>query len=307
MTAWLLLPLALSGLFGLLAPRVALRLPPAVATWILSGGAMLSAAASSVSLGLLALIFVAPSPMLVAQGHWSDHALRLHADQAPVVGAAATMAVVLCAARFLWVGIRRLAAVRGAFRLAAALADGDQELVVLVSSDRQGLAVPGSPGRIVVTTALLRSLDADERRALLAHERAHLAHRHYLHQTAAVLAAAVNPLLAGLPRALELSCERWADEDAAHVCRRNTVAHALTRVATGVRPATPAAVLAAADRDVAARVGALRAPAPRLVAWRIAILTALLTATLAAVAIAMHDTEDVFELAQNAYRAARGR
>jgi beta-lactamase regulating signal transducer with metallopeptidase domain len=302
MTGWLLLPLAMSALFGLLAPRLARRLPPAVATWFLSGGAVLAAAASSVSFGLLALIFVAPMPVLVAQGHWSDQVLRVHAAQGPVVGAVATAAVVVFAARFVRVALRRASAVRDAFRLAAALADGDQELVVLDSAARNGLAVPGHPGRIVVTTALLRTLDAGERRALLAHERAHLAHRHYLHQTAAVLAAAVNPLLARLPAALELSCERWADEDAAHVCRRSTVAQALTHAATGVRPLRSAVVLAAAGADVSARLGALRAPAPRLVLWRISILAGLLTATTVAVAVAMHDTERLFELAQSAYR-----
>ena len=301
MTAWLVLPLALSALFGVLAPRLARRLPPAVATWVLSGGALLAAAASSVSLGLLAFIFIAPMPVLVAEGHWSDHVLRMRAGQGPVVGALAATAVVVFAFRFLRVALRRASAVRDAFRLASALADTDQELVVLESAGRHGLAVPGRPGRIVVTTALLRTLDAAERRALLAHERAHLAHRHYLHQTAAVLAVAVNPFLGGLPRALELSCERWADEDAAHVCRRSTVAHALTRAATGTRPATSAVVLTAAGADISARLGALRAPAPRLGFWRVSVLAGLLTATTVAVAIAMHDTEHLFELAQSAY------
>jgi Zn-dependent protease with chaperone function len=303
-TAWLLLPLALSGLFGALGPRVALRLPPATATRFLSGGAILAAAASSVSLGLLTLVFIAPAPVLVAQGHWSDHVLRLHAQLAPVLGAAAAAAVVGLAIRFVRVGLRRLAAVRDAYRLADGLSDGDQELVVVDTGARQALAVPGRPGRIVVTTALLRDLDASERRALLAHERAHLAHRHYLHQSVAVLAAAVNPFLAALPGALELSCERWADEDATAVSGRSTVAHALAHAAGVRRAGTPAVVLAAAGSDVAARVGALSAPAPRPVLWRIAILTALLAATAIAIANAMHVTEDVFELAHRAYLAA---
>jgi beta-lactamase regulating signal transducer with metallopeptidase domain len=149
----------------------------------------------------------------------------------------------------------------------------------------------------------LRDLDANERRALLAHERAHLTHRHYLHQSVAVLAAAVNPLLAALPHALALSCERWADEDATTVCQRSTVAHALAHAAGVRRAGTPAVVLAAGGSDVAARVGALRAPAPRPVLWRIGTLTALLAATAVAIAIAMHVTESVFELAQQVYLA----
>src|SRR5579875_2875411 len=107
MTDWLLSPLGMSGLLGLVAPRIALRLPPAVATWILSCGAVVAAAASSVSLGLLALLFVAPTSLVDAQEHWSGHVLRLDAGQAPVVGAAASAAVIVLAVRFLRVAARR--------------------------------------------------------------------------------------------------------------------------------------------------------------------------------------------------------
>ena len=116
------------------------------------------------------------------------------------------------------------------------------------------------------------------------------------------LAAAVSPLLYRLPVALALSSERWADEDAAGVCRRDTVADALTRAAIGARLAGPAAVLAVAVTDVADRVRALRGPAPRLAVWRVALLLGLLAATAVAVAEAMYDTERLFELAQSAYR-----
>jgi len=208
------------------------------------------------------------------------------------------------AARFVRAAARRVTAVRDAYRLAAALPASGGELAVLDATGRQAFAVPGRPGRIVVTTGLLRSLDAGQRRALLAHERAHLARRHHLHQTVVALAASVNPLLGRLPAALELSCERWADEDAARTCRRDTVADALTHAATGNgHPLpTPAVVLAAAVTDVANRVVALRAPAARLTLWRVALLVALLVATAAAVLEAAHDTERLFELAQYAYR-----
>lgn len=304
MTVWLLLPLVLSAVFGALAPVVARRLPPAVATWFLSGGAAIAATASSATVALLGLFFLAQSPLLTEQGRWSDRVLRLHAHQAQLLGAAAAAAAVVLAARFIRAAVRRLVAVRAAYRLAAALSDTDSELVVLDNVLRQALAVPGRPGRIVATSALLRGLDAAERRALLAHERAHLTHHHHLHQGVGVLAVALNPLLARVPRALERSCERWADEDAAHVCRRTTVAAALTRAAASPRSATSAVVLAAGATDVADRIIALRAPAPRLVLWRITLLAGLLAATAAAVAIAMHDTEHIFEMAQTAYAAA---
>jgi hypothetical protein len=66
--------------------------------------------------------------------------------------------------------------------------------------------------------------------------------------------------------------------------------------------AAPAVVLAAGATEVAARVVALRAPAPRLTVWRVALLVGLLVATAAAVVEAAHDTERLFELAQYAYR-----
>jgi hypothetical protein len=304
MIAWLLLPGALSGLVGVLAPGLARRLPPVVATWFLSAGAVLAAVASSISLGLISFVFIASSPGLDTEGHWSDHVLRAHALRAPVIGAVACAALVVLAARLVRAALLRVVAVRDAFQLSAALAVDDRELVVLDSGAREGMAVPGRPGRIIVTTGLLRSLDAEQRCALLTHERAHLTHRHYLHQIAAAVAAAVNPFLVGLPPALELSCERWADEEAAHVCPRGTVADTLRRAATGTGSVIPGVALAAGGADVATRVGAMLAPAPRLIAWRLALLTALLMATIVAVALAMNDTEDLFELAQHAYRAA---
>jgi beta-lactamase regulating signal transducer with metallopeptidase domain len=161
---------------------------------------------------------------------------------------------------------------------------------------------PAGPGRIVISSGLLRDLDAGQRRAVLAHERAHLAHRHHLHHTIAHLAAAANPLLYRLPAAVALSTERWADEAAAK-CRRDTVADALIHTALGGTQllTAPALVLAAAT-EVVARVHAVRGPAPRLALWRVALLFALLVATAAPVLEAAQDTERIFELAQAAYR-----
>ncbi len=296
------LPLAFTAAFGLAAPALARTLPPAVSTWLLSGGGLLAAAGSSASLALLAFPLIARTPVLAARGRWSDAVLRHHDPVALPVGVLAAVAVVLLAARFLRAATRRLTAVRDAYHLANSLPHTGSELTVLDTGELHAFAVPGRPGRIVVTTGMLRSLDPAERRALLAHERAHLNHRHHIHQSVAHLAAAVNPLLHRVPAAAELSCERWADEDAAGICRRDTVADALTRAAIGTRIAGSAAVLAAAVTDVADRVGALRRPAPRLILWRVALLIGLLAATAAAVADAMHDTERLFELAQSAYR-----
>ena len=298
------LPLLFTAAFGLAAPGLARRLPPPVATWLLSAGGLVAAAGSSASLALLAFGYVAQAPILAARGRWSDTVLHHDDPVSATIGLAAAVAVAVLGVRFTRAASRRLIALRDAYRLAQALPDTGRELSVLDTADPQAYAVPGRPGRIVVTTGLLRSLDAGQRRALLAHERAHLEHRHHLHHTLTHLAVALNPLLRRLRAAVELSCERWADEDAARVCRRDTVADALTHAATSGRSPALAVVLAAAAAEVADRIGALRAPAPRLVLWRVALLLGLLAATAIAVTEALHDTERLFELAQSVYRAS---
>src|SRR5207248_706641 len=75
-------------------------------------------------------------------------------------------------------------------------------LVVLDNDRPDAFATPGARGRIVVTRGLLRALNADERRALLAHETAHLAHRHACWLLVAELAAAANPMLTPTARAV---------------------------------------------------------------------------------------------------------
>ena len=302
---WLVAPLLLSGGFGVMGPRLSRRLPPQIATWLLSGGALVSAAASSAALALAAVPLLGRQPVAAATGRWSAGVLARHGPLAAPVGVAATVVVAVFAVRFVRASVRRVVALRDAHRLARAL-PGPSELAVLDRGDRQAFAVPGRPGRIVATTAMLRVLDAGQRRALLAHEHAHLAHRHHLHQAVAALAVSVNPLLARLPAAVELACERWADEDAAGVSQRSTLAAALARAATGGRIGAPAGLLAAGGADVAARLAALRTPPPRLALWRLAVLGTLLGAAMVAVAVAMHDTERLFELAQNAYRLRPG-
>jgi Zn-dependent protease with chaperone function len=297
------LPPLLSALFGLAAPAVGRRLPPDVATWLLSVGGLLAAAASTASLALLGMTVVGQSPLLAARGHWSGAALR-HADPVSTpIAVVATAVLLALAARFTAAGARRLRALRDAGRLAAALPAAGGELAVVDDPSPHACAVPGRPGRIVVSTGLLRSLDAAERRAVLAHERAHLMHRHHLHQTVARLATAANPLLGRLPAAVAFAAERWADEEAAATVRRDTVADALTHVfAGGTRPAAPAVVLAAVSTQVATRVRALREPAPRLTMWRVGLLLALLAVIAAALLDAAHDTDRLFDLAQYSYR-----
>jgi Zn-dependent protease with chaperone function len=196
--------------------------------------------------------------------------------------------------------LRRLGALRSAYRLAASLPAQTGELLVVPSSDRQAFALPGRPGRIVVSSSALRSLDAAQRKALLAHERAHLVHRHDLHQAAVAVAAALNPLLFRLPSAIRLSCERWADEDAAAGVGRGTVAEALIRLGLAVRIAPMAAALAVGGADVTERVQALRRPANRFRLWPAAVPVGLVATALLACGTAVVQLHNMIELAEAA-------
>jgi len=299
-TAALLAALLLPVAFGLIAPPLARRLPPATAVWLLSGGAALAAGASSAALGLLA--FLPLAPVFAAQGQLSDQVLRRHYHPPVAVGVLALVAVAVLAVRFGAMLRRRAAALRDAYRLAGSLAA--TELCVLDLPHWEALAVPGRPGRIVLTSGLLRALTSDQRRAVLAHERAHLSRWHHLHQSVTALAVAINPLLGRIGPALELACERDADEAAAAHSSRAAVATALTRLAERPARRRSPVVLAAAAGDLGHRIGALRLAPARLQAWRVAVLAGLLAATGLAVAVALQDTDHLVDLARAAYRTA---
>ena len=186
---------------------------------------------------------------------------------------------------------RRVHALAGAAAIASRLPHRRQ-VAVLDDPEPDAYALPGLPGRIVVTAGMLDALDGRERQVLLAHERAHLAGGHHLFTALAQLAAAANPLLRPLATAVRFSAERWADEHAARVSGdRRLVATTIAKAAllTQGRIRMPADVLSIA-------AGSLRGtgPIPRRVA---ALLAApprtrplLLAALLAALALAAGST-----------------
>lgn len=292
-----------SAAFALAAPPLSRTLPPAVATWLMAGGGFLAAATTSTALALVGFRVLAQTEPLTDQGHWSDAVL---ADRAPISAPMAVTAVALLTV-LLAAGVRtvlaRAVATVTAFRVARDLGGG--ELAVLDAPAPSALAVPGRPGRIVVSSGMLRRLDAGQRRALLAHERTHLRQHHHLYLSMTAVAVSLNPLLRPLLAAVELSCERWADEAAAGSSARSTVAEALLRAATSIRPASPAVALAASGADVAARVAALGHPAPTLRVGRALGLVSVLLVAVAAVAWGMVSTEHLFEVAQAAWRAGQ--
>ncbi|MFD7493852.1 M48 family metalloprotease [Streptomyces sp. NPDC059832] len=185
------------------------------------------------------------------------------------------------------------------------------ELAVLRDSRPDAYALPGrpgTPGRIVVTTGMLRALDPAERDALLAHERAHLVGRHHLFIAAAEAAALCHPALRSLRAPMGYALERCADEAAASaVGDRRIAARAIGRAALAARAAEgapqprPRVALAAAAGPVPRRVAALlgrNTARPRVGRAAAAALLACLVVSGAAALDATSDLHSSIEAAQ---------
>jgi Zn-dependent protease with chaperone function len=132
--------------------------------------------------------------------------------------------------------------------------DNARDLAVIASDDAVAYALPGRPGQVVVSTGMLRSLDAEQRRVLIAHERAHLRRHHHRYVRLTELATAAIPVLGPLNGRLRFVIERWADEDAAaEIGDRALVASAIASAALASQSA-PRFGLALADAGVVERV-----------------------------------------------------
>lgn len=235
----LLLPLAA----GALARGISARVEPRLATWLMAGAALLLAGTSCGALGLLVLSPLVRMPWLAGLGHWSSTIVAdagLPGGWTSLVAAVTLGAALLATLAF---AVRRGRALADVRRHARALPGDGGELVVTGDAAADAYAVPGRPGRIVVSTGMLDVLDDLGRTALLAHERAHLNARHHWFTAAARLAAAANPLVRPLASAVEYAVERWADESAASaVGDRQLVARAIASAAIAAKAtkATPA-------------------------------------------------------------------
>lgn len=271
MASWSLVWPALGAVAaGLVACVLQRRLRPAAAVALLTALAGFAAAATVAVVALFASAFVVQLAGTDVDLRWcvpitAGHRVPLWLGGSALAGMAAMGVSAIRAARQL--RVRPLAA--------------DSPLVVLPTDRVAAFAVPGRPGHVVVSAGMLRQLDGAERRVLLAHERAHLAHHHHRYvRVVAVAAAAVPPLLPMLAR-VRLATERWADESAVEVVGdRELVARTIARaaLAQGQSPA-----LAFGGGNVLARVDALLADP---VGSTATITTAVLTTLVAGVASA---------------------
>ncbi|MFJ8113161.1 M56 family metallopeptidase [Streptomyces sp. NPDC096132] len=265
MGVFVFLPLVLPLTAWPIARLAEQRLHPRTATRLLTAVSGVMALCSTVCLGLLMVVGTAQLPGNPLPDAWSDPEVREAVPYDEIAGRAAIPALLLVAvvcARTLW---RHGRVRRRAHRALAGLPG--TEVAVLPDAVPYAYALPGGTrrDRIVVTTALLDSLRPAERRALFAHERAHLAARHHRHLLVVQLAARANPFLRPLCTAVSYTTERWADEEAARaVGDRRTVARAIGKAALVSRgtPVATLAAFAAAPGPVPRRVAALLGPAP---------------------------------------------
>ncbi|MFF3490256.1 M56 family metallopeptidase [Streptomyces sp. NPDC002795] len=266
MGIFVFLPLVLPLTAWPVARLAAHRLHPRTATRLLTCVAAVMAVCSTVCLALLMVVGTAQLPGNPLPDGWSDPEVRAAVPQDEIAGKAAIpalLAVVAACARTLWrhFTLRR--------RTHAALTGlPATQVAVLPDPQAYAYALPGGGrGRIVVSTSLLDRLAPAERRALFAHERAHLTGRHHRLLLTVRLAARANPFLRPLSSAVAYTAERWADEEAATlVGDRKVVARAIGKAALSSGPSDgvrePLFAAFAAPGPLPRRVAALLAPPP---------------------------------------------
>ncbi|MER6732183.1 M48 family metalloprotease [Streptomyces puniciscabiei] len=303
MTALLLLPLLLPFALPALARRALDRLAPVAALWAVTGCAVVLAGCSLAALGSFVLIGLLKVPLFAAVGELI-HPLRTASDLVVLPAAATSVgALAVCG----WTLVRSVLDQSRAFRAARTEAGrrppaGD--LCVVDSPRPDAYALPGRPHRIVVTTAMLRSLDGPEREALFAHERAHNDGRHHYFLAAAELAAHCHPALRPVRETIRLAAERAADEAAAaSVGDRRLTARAIARAALAgqtARSERPDFAPAATTGPVPQRVQALLAApgVPRAGRAIAALLIACTAVSCAASVAGLADFHHRVEIAQ---------
>ena len=264
---------------GWFLPRVA---SPVVSVRVLSAATVVAAAGIAAALVLVAAAGASELHEVSSWLGWCDALYPGDHGAAPWAGALA-VALLVVATR------RALRYIRQARVELASFAHVDG-VEVVAAAGPVAFAVPGSPGGVVLGDELVHTLSRDERRAVIAHEHAHLDHGHHRYVHAAETCAAAFPFLVPLAHQVRFNTERWADESAAaEVGSRALVARAIARVALLGAPAMTPGVLGFGSLGATARVEALLHPPahPRLTLPAAASTITILT-TLAGSSVQVH-------------------
>lgn len=264
---------------GWFLPRVA---SPRSSVHVLTAATVVAAAGTTAALLLVAAAGASELHPVSHRLGWCDAVRPGAHGAAPWAGALAT-AVLAMAGR----GARRYRRRARAEHASFAHVDGVE---VVAAAGPVAFAVPGSPGGVVLGDEVAHTLSTDERRAVIAHEHAHLDLGHHRFVHAAETCAAALPFLVPLARQVRFSTERWADEAAAaEVGSRALVARAIARVALLGAPVVHPGALGVGGLDASARVDALVRPPPAA-RWRLpaAASTVTLVTTLAGSSVQVH-------------------
>lgn len=257
MTGMLALPLLVAVILAATLIPLAERVAPAHAARSLGVAVAAVLSAAWATTWAVTLSYLAHHPVVGGHFVWCRQIAGLHHPPPPFVGEASLFVTVASTGRLGRVVIRWWRS-RGS----------DAGRIHLIDSVRPvAFAESGRRGGIVISSTMLDALGPTERQALLAHEHAHLRHRHDRYLLVANLAHGL-PVLHTLVRKLTHALERWADEDAASATGdRLTVARAVARAALAAIEPGPANTLAAGGSNVPARVAALAAPPPHRPLW----------------------------------------
>jgi hypothetical protein len=306
MIAAIVVAIAVTGAFAWAGPRLARVATPAAAVRVLVPASVVVAGCGAFLLAVVSFIGAAQLGEVAEEGPWSPatvHSLSPVSDSAALVAGALFLPAVGLATAYV---VRTIRAVWATQRLCHGLPSAGS-LLVVDAVQPEAFTTAGVSGRIIVTTGLLRALDGDQRKALLAHEHSHLRHRHPWWTISADLAAALNPLLRPTARAVRQLCERWADEDAAAVTSRSTVADTISRVALLVTGRPHETVAAATGGTVTERLRAMRRPAPRRRTLPSLLIAAMVIVMIGSTAVVENSAETLFEnaLRQDAVASAQ--
>lgn len=192
-------------------------------------------------IGIVAVALLSPP----APGHglleWLRNCLPHHGDEAIIMAAAASLALLTaCCARLARSLPRLRRAVRHRrrhwemLRLVAKEHGRHDDVLVLDHPIPVAYSLPARERAIVVSTGTQETLTPEEFGAVLVHERTHLRQRHHTMLLMLDLAYALLPWLPTVRRAkktLPLLLEMAADDAAARACGRRTLVDALCRLA----------------------------------------------------------------------------
>jgi Zn-dependent protease with chaperone function len=300
MTWWALIvaPWVLSFIAGRCALRLARHARPDTALPVMVVSGVVLAAASVMSLALVAFVGIARTGPVASFADWDGR--TPHGAAVPPLWC--TIAAVVVLALLIRRVLRRSHAIATATARAVPIQREARSSIVAVGDDAAYAyacrPIPFRAGVIFVSDGLRDALDADEFASVVAHERAHLDRQHGLYQHLGALLAAVDPFLAPLASTIDYCLERAADERAAATTGRATTATALARAALHRTVTHPVVGLAHARGDIAWRVEALLADPPRRVT-RTLLIAGFAVLAVVAVAVAAHDTEILIEAVRN--------